>query len=82
MHLGVCDLLTVHVERERGVLDNLAAEDEDEVVPLALLHDVGEPHPGPPLPGELGLPVIVLVSGRLLTADDDSLVPGREVTLV
>ena len=81
VNLATRHLLPIDEQGERGVLDNLLAEGEGQVMPLALLHDVREPHPGPPLPRELGLPVIVLISARLLATDDDGLVPGTEVTL-
>ena len=61
VHLAAGHLLPVDEEGEAGVLHDLLAEDEDEVVPLPLLHDVGEPDPGPPVPAPLGLPVAVLL---------------------
>ena len=81
VNLAAGHLLPVDEEGKGGVLDNLFAEGEGEVMPLALLHDVREPHPRPPLPGELGLPVIVLVGAGLLAAHDDGLVPATEASL-
>ena len=71
------DVLAVDVEGEGGVLEHLAVEDDDHVVPLALLDQVREPDPGAVLPGEVGLPVARLAEEGLLRGYDERLVPVR-----
>ena len=50
-------MLAVDEQAEGGVLDDLAVENDDDVVPLALLDQVRKPDPGSEVSGEVRMPI-------------------------
>ena len=50
-------MLTINVETERRVLDDLSIENDDEVVPFSLLYEVRKPYSDSVLASEIWLPV-------------------------
>ena len=72
-------MLTINVETERRVLDDLSIKNDDEVVPFPLLYEVREPHSDPVLPREIWLPVGTCPGqGGFLDWDNEGFVPSGQ----